>query len=275
MRYNYKDELRIKKRKKVALTALIALFIIVAACVGLGYLLFFANLLDVRTIDISGAEIISSADLKTTAEDWLNGVFLGIARNRNLLFVSAEKLASELTAKFPRIDSAEIRKEFPHGLKITVIERQSAGTWCFDDGGKPFGGDNHGKCFYFDKNGVAYAEAMPSSGFLILNVTDYRGQAVALGSAVASEEWFKNIIMAGELLLKVGVSVAEISIPSDSFDEFDAKTAGGWKILFNNSTDITKQITSLGILFRDQLPAEKRTGLQYIDLRIQDRIYYK
>ncbi len=266
MRPNYKDELRVKKRKRVVLIALIALFIIVAACVGLGYLLFFANLLDVRAIDISGAEIIPSADLKITTEDWLNGGFLGIARNRNLLFVSAGDLASELTTKFPRIDSAEIRKEFPHGLKITVVERQSAGTWCFVASDK---------CFYFDKNGVAYAEAMPSSGFLILNVADYRGQAVALGSAVASEEWFKNIIAAGELLPKIGVSVAEISIPSGSFDEFDAKTAVGWKILFSNSTDIAKQITSLGILFRDKLPAASRAGLQYIDLRIQDRIYYK
>ena len=266
MRYNYKDELRIKKRKKVALIALIALFIIVAACVGLGYLLFFANLLDVRAIDISGAEIIPSADLKTAAENWLNGGFLGITRNRNLLFVSAEKLASKLTAKFPRIDSVEITKEFPHGLKITVAERQSVGIWCFAASDK---------CFYFDKNGVAYAETTQSSGFLILSVADYQGQAVTLGSRINSEEWTKNIIMARELLLKIGVSVAEFSIPSGSFDEFDAKTAGGWKILFSNSTDIAKQIASLGILFRDKLPAEKRTGLQYIDLRIQDRIYYR
>ncbi len=266
MRPAYKDELRIKKRKKVALKALIALLIIVAACVGLGYLLFFANLLDVRTIDTSGEEIIPSADLKTATENWLNEGFLGLTRRRDLLFISAGGLASELTAKFPRIDSAEIKKEFPHGLRITVVERQSAGTWCFSVSGK---------CFYFDKNGVAYAEATQSSGFLILNVTDYQGQAVALGLLIASEEWFKNILTAGELLPKIGVSIAEFSIPSGSFDEFDAKTAGGWKILFSNSTDITKQITSLGILLRDKLPAEKRTGLQYIDLRIQDGIYYK
>lgn len=266
MRPSYKDELRIKKRKKVALKALIALFIIIAICVGLGYLLFFADLLDVRTIDISGAEIIPSADLKTAAEGWLNGGFLGLTRNKNLFFISAGELASELTAKFPRIDSAEIRKEFPHGLKITVVERQSAGIWCFVVSDK---------CFYFDKNGVAYAEATQSSGFLILNVADYQGQAVVLGSRVSSEEWTRNMIMARELLLKIGVSVAEISIPSGSFDEFEAKTAGGWKILFSNSTDIAKQIASLGILFRDKLPAASRTGLQYIDLRIQDRIYYK
>ena len=266
MRYNYKDELRIKKRKKAALTALVALFIIVAACVGLGYLLFFTGLLDVRTVDISGTEIVSSADLKTAAEEWLSGGFLGITRNRNLLFISAEKLVSELTAKFPKIDSVEIRKEFPHGLKIAVVERQSAGIWCFVVSSR---------CFYFDKSGVAYAEAAQSSGFLILNVSDYQGQAVTLGSRVNSEEWTKNIITARELLLKIGVNIAEFSISSGSFDEFDAKTAGGWKIMFSNSTDIAKQISSLSILFRDKLPAEKRAGLQYIDLRIQDRIYYK
>jgi hypothetical protein len=274
MRPNYKDELRIKKRKKVALIALIALFIIVAACVGLGYLLFFANLLDVRIIDVSGAEIIPPADLKTAAEDWFGGGFLGITRKRNLLFVSVEKLAAELTARFPRIESVEIGKEFPHELKIKVVERQSAGIWCFAASGEPF--DNaQGRCFYFDKNSVAYAEAAPSSGFLILNVADYRGQAVALGSRVSSEEWTENIIMARELLPKIGINIAEISIPSGSFDEFDAKTAGGWKILFSNSTDIAKQIASLGILFRDKLPAASRAGLQHVDLRIQDRIYYK
>ena len=274
MRSAYRDELRIKKRKRIASIALIALFIIVAACVGLGYLLFFTGLLDVRTVDISGTEIVSSADLKTAAEEWLSGGFLGITRNRNLLFISAEKLVSELTAKFPKIDSVEIGKEFPHNLKVTIIERQSAGIWCFVASGEPFG-SARGRCFYFDKNGVAYAEAMPSSGFLILNVADYRGQAVALGSRVSSEEWTENIIMARELLPKIGINIAEISIPSDSFDEFDAKTAGGWKILFSNSTDIAKQIASLGILFRDKLPAASRAGLQYIDLRIQDRIYYK
>ena len=266
MRPAYRDELRIKKRKRTALIALIALFIIIATCVGLGYLLFFANLLDVRMIDVSGAEIIPPADIKIAAENWLSGGFLGITRNKNLLFVSAEKLAVELTAKFPRIESVKVGKEFPHGLKIMVVERQSAGVWCFIA---------FDKCFYFDKNGVAYAEAMPSSGFLILNVADFRSGEVALGLPVASEEWFKNIIIAGKLLSNIGVSVAEFSIASDSFDEFDAKTAGGWKIMFSTSTDIAKQISSLDILFRDKLPVEKRASLQYIDLRIQDRIYYK
>ncbi len=253
--------------KLFAITGLV--FLCLAGAV---YALFFAGFLDVRTINISGAEIIPSADLKTAAEDWLNGGFLGLTRSKNLLFVSAKGLASELTAKFPRINSVEIKKKLPHGLEILITERQSAGIWCLP---AQAGLAVSGKCFYFDKNGIAYAETGPSSGFLILSVADYRDREVALGSLIASGEWFKNILTARELLPKIGIAAAEFTIPSGSFDEFDAKAAGGWKIMFSNSTDIAKQISSLGILFRDKLPAEKRAGLQYIDLRIQDRIYYK
>lgn len=241
---------------------------------GAVYLLFFAKILDVRTIDISGAEIASQDELKAAVENWLSGGFWGIERNRNLLFLSVRGLVRELTAKFPRIDFAEAKKELPHGLKISITERKPAGIWCFVVSAKSFG-NTQDKCFYFDKSGVAYAESGWSSGFLVLNVIDYRGMEVNLGSRVASEEGVGNIIIAKKLLPKIGIDAAEFSIPSGSFDEFDAETAEGWKILFSNSTDIAKQITSLGILFRDKLPAEKRTGLQYIDLRIQDRIYYK
>jgi len=262
----YQDQLR-KKRRRKFLLKLLAITGVVFLCLGgIIYLLFFTGLLDVRTIDISGAGVISSADLKATAESWLKGGFWELTRGRNLLFFSAGDLAGELAAKFPRIDSVEVKKEFPHRLKINITERQSAGIWCFV-------ADN--RCFYFDKEGIAYAEAAHSSGFLILNVADYRGPAVALGSRVDSQEWIKNIITARELLLKTGISAAEFAIPSGSFDEFDAKTAEGWKIFFSNSTDITKQISSLAVLLRDKLPAEKRKGLEYFDLRIQDRIYYR
>jgi cell division septal protein FtsQ len=262
----YRDQLRKKRRNKFLFKLFLVTGLVFLFLTGAVYALFFAGLLDLRAIDVSGEEIIPPAELKNAAEGWLGAEFLGISVRQNLFFVSSKKLALELTAKFPRIDSVEIKKKLPHGLEIIIAERQSAGIWCLIA--------SNG-CFYFDKNGVAYAEAAQSSGFLILNVADYRDREVALGSPIASEEWFKNILSARELLPKVGVNVAEFTVPSGSFDEFDARTAEGWKIMFSNSTDVAKQISSLKVFFRDELPAGKRTGLQYIDLRIQDRIYYK
>lgn len=243
---------------------------LVFLCVaGAVYLLFFASLLDLRSIDVSGAEVISITELKAAAESWLGEKLLWLPRSNNLLFISSKELESKLAAGFPRIDTVEIKREFPHGLKIDITERKPAGIWCLA------GQSGAGGCFYFDKNGVAYAGTGRPSGFLILSVVDYRGGEITLGSRATSDEWLSSIMTAKEFLPKIGVDVAEFTIPSGSFDEFDAKTAEGWKIMFSNSTNVAKQISSLGVLFKDKLPASKRTGLQYVDLRIQDRIYYK
>jgi len=60
----YQDQLR-KKRRRKFLLKLLAITGVVFLCLGgVIYLLFFAGLLDVRTIDIKGAEVISFADLK-------------------------------------------------------------------------------------------------------------------------------------------------------------------------------------------------------------------
>ena len=266
MRGGYEDRLRKKRRRKFLLKLFLITGLVFLCVAGAVYALFFAGLLEVRTIDVSGEEIIPPDEIRNAAENWLETQFWGISVSRNLLFVSSKKLASELAVRFPGIDSLKISKKLPHGLEILITERRPAGIWCFNVSSE---------CFYFDEAGIAYAGTMPSSGFLVLNVTDYRSGGAALGSPVASQEWFKNILIARELLPKIGIAAAEFLIPSGSFDEFDAKTAEGWEIMFSNSTDIAKQIDSLGILLRDKLPAEKRAGLQYIDLRIQDRIYYK
>lgn len=268
----YRDQLKEKRRKNFLLKLFLITGLVFLCLAGAVYLLFFANLLDLRSIDVSGAEIIPAAELKAAAESWLDAKFLGVARSRDLLFISSEKLGSELAAGFPRIDAVEVKKEFPHGIKISITERKPAGIWCLP---AQAGFPASGKCFFFDENGIAYAEAGQSSGFLILTVADYQDKEIALGSPVVSEEWLNNIMVAKETLPKIGIDVAEFTIPSGSFDEFDAKTAQGWKIMFSNSTDVAKQISSLNVLLRDKLSASKKAALQYIDLRIQDRIYYR
>jgi len=80
---------------------------------------------------------------------------------------------------------------------------------------------------------------------------------------------------AEELLPRAGVNVAELTIPPDSYDEFDARTAEGWKIMFGNSTNIEEQISALATFLKEKIKPEQRAKLQYVDLRIQDRIYYK
>lgn len=271
----YKEELKIKKRKRFLARSFFILLLVVVGFGAAAYGLFFAGIFDIRNVNLDASGELNPV-LNSAINDRLNAKFLGILRRNNIIFFSVENFSAQLTRQFPVLDSIKIDKEFWHGLKISVIQRKPAGIWCLPaDAERGQGPAKTGNCFYFDKNAVAYARASKSAGFLISIISDYRGREITLGSPVVSDEWFKNIISAKELLSRVGVNVSGFVIPADSFDEFDAKTAEGWKIMFSNSTNVEEQISALAGFLKNKMNPAQKAGLQYVDLRIQDRIYYK
>lgn len=271
MMQRYRDELKNKKRKKFLTRVGLISIAVFAAALGLGYLLFFAHLLDIRTVNI---EVNNDrlASINNTVNGWLDEGFWRFTRRNNILFFSRDELVSKLTASFPVLATVEISKKFPHGISISADERRPVGVLCLPAQAGLSDGES---CFYFDKNGVAFSGAQPSSGFLIFNIIDRRQRELKLGENVLADDWLTSITVAREALLKNSINISEFVIPIDSFDEFYAKTAEGWKIEFNISTDIVKQIDALIVFLKEKISSAQRAALQYVDLRIQDRIYYK
>ena len=261
----YKDELRIKKQRRLILVLALFLFAVIGVATGLSYFLFFTKIFDVRAVNIDAPESVS-VSLGEATDKWLDAGIWRFTRRNNILFVSAEQLAAQLGKEFPALGLVVVVKNFPHAILISAVERKPLGTWCVS---------KQGKCFYFDKNGTVYVETQPSSGFLLANVVDHQTEKLKLGDALTSWGWFENIMSARDLLARAGINVYEFVIPVGSFDEFDARTSYGWKIMFGNSTDIKKQVGALSAFLEEKLTPEQKSQLQYIDLRIQDRIYYK
>jgi hypothetical protein len=262
----YKSEYKAQKRRKVIWKAGAISGGAVILIAGFVYLLFFSKFVDVRSVSINGAETIEQTDLNSAVSDWFSVKFLTVARRNNLLVLSSKKLVAYLSGKFPKLESVEVSKKLPHSIIVNIVERKPIGVWCLA---------LVGKCFYFDKNLVAYAPTSGSAGFLLANIGDERNRDIVLGGEVAGDIWVKNLLLARDLLMKNAVNVQALTIPAGSFDEFNAVTSEGWKIMFSNQTDIARQISSLRIFLKDKIRPEQRAKLQYIDLRIDDRIYFK
>lgn len=257
--------MRTQKHKKLVLKLVSFLTAGIVTLAGIIYFLFFAGIFDVKSVNMDVPEGLR-ANLNAEVENWLNGGFWVINRRSNIFLASATELAAQLKRQFPKLELVSISKDFPHGLILSATERKPVGIWCQTV---------RDTCFYFDKNGIAFSETQPSSGFLITKVTDKKQREIKFGSEVISSDWFERIISVRGLLDKIDVSVSEFVIPADSFDEFHAKTAEGWKIMFSIQTDTEKQISALAIFLKEKIKPDQRSALQYIDLRIQGRIYYK
>ena len=72
---------------------------------------------------------------------------------------------------------------------------------------------------------------------------------------------------------EVGLRVLDFII-EDEDNDLKINTNEGWYILFDKSRDIRSQLDSLRLILTEKIK-EDRKNLEYIDLRIENRVYYK
>ncbi len=263
---NYNEDFKNKKRRKF-ITKTVGRFFVLAVLVGgLVYGLFFAHLFEVRTIEIHTQGAVPVDQISSKVWELLNERHLGFSAKSNSIIFSPQRLREPLLGAFSRIDSLDIRRVSLHGIDITVHERIPVGLWCFPA---------ERRCLYYDSNGIAFAEVLPSSGYLFVPISDYRPRTVVIGEHVAPEVWRTSIQEVKKILQFGDINVSEVIIPADSYNEFDVVTREGWRILYSYQSNVRKQSNSLLVYLKEKLSSADRKTLDYFDLRIEDRIYYK
>jgi hypothetical protein len=58
-------------------------------------------------------------------------------------------------------------------------------------------------------------------------------------------------------------------------NELRVKTDGGWEIFFATDIPLETSLDALSLLLDKEIPAERRADLLYIDLRTENRVFYR
>ncbi len=212
--------------------------------------------------NLNGLKSLKSEEVFTIIDSIKNETPLGIRSfkpRNNILFFDTSLLKSRILSEFPVVQGVNISKEFPHKIDVEITERTPIGTWC-----------SVADCHYFDQEGVFWGKALRSSGSLLLNIDDLR--VLDEQPRMLSRDILKPIQKAVLGLDTVGIKIKKVSIPVEAVGDFRIDNIAGYYILFNNDTDISGQVKILKILLD-----EKGKGFkpEYLDLRIDGRVYYK
>lgn len=235
-----------KKNKKIFLVFVFLLFL------GIIYVLFFSPIFKIRDVIIFGNQ-------KTSAEEIKNNLICG-----NIILTSESTIKNQLLDKFPVILELKIHKNlFKRKLEIDIKEREEIGIVCSSN-----------KCFYFDKEGIVFQNAPITSGSLITIVQDYSNRNYELGDKISNKEFIDTILEINEDLYdETGLKILSFNIDSYPIKELKAITHEGWYILFSTERNIKNQLLVLKVGLDEKI--KNRSNLQYVDLRIENRIYYK
>jgi len=257
------------RRKRLVLKAVIVG--VIFAAIFAGVVAFFRiPYLQVEKIEISGNSLINGDDLIEGIKAKLEGKYLGLFPKSNIFLIPKDKILAELPEEFKRIKKISLDKKYFGAIAVKIDERSNAVLFCEKE-----------DCSYADENGFVFEKAPYFSGAVFLKLVEQRNSDSGenaktidgyLGTSLIAENEFKKILEFAGLINKIGGGVSEVILKKENIYEF--YTQEGWKIILNDKNEPQSAYLNL-ITALDANIKDKRPKLDYIDLRLGNKIYFK
>ncbi|HUX36034.1 MAG TPA: FtsQ-type POTRA domain-containing protein [Candidatus Paceibacterota bacterium] len=285
-----------RKRRKYhriffAISLVAAYFIFVLAA----WTVVYSPLFKIKSIDIIGNKNVSNDDIMTLARaDILHGSFIKqLLGTRNILIWPSD-FSSNILEYYPEIRSISISKNYiDRKIIISVEERQPFGAWCLKkaiQNPDNFQAGYDSNCFWFDDKGFIFERTSSMEGSLFTVVDDYSQKTPGIRSKILPDGLIENAFSVFRAINASGLRVKEIRLNDIALEELEVDTYDGL------SADMPVRGTQAGssaqagptIYFSLRFPADNVpdiinslkqksifNGLQYVDFRVENRVYYK
>ena len=235
-----------------------------------GYVLFYANFLDIVRVDISGLERLREEEIRAEINAWLEGEYPFRISRRNLILFDRKAFAKVLEEKFKRVERVSIKKTFPGNLRVEIEERRLLMLLCSGE-----------RCYTLNQAALAYAadnfdwEELKAEN--LVSLRDLSGVEIGTEVRALEEDFMRFALAVGEgVWEKTGVTLSkEQQTPSRVSGDLRVLTEEGWKIFFNTEIGLEKELLMLKTVLEKEIDQEERQKLEYVDLRIEGKVFYK
>lgn len=261
------------KEKKIStgiLSRAIFVFLTVIFVIACAWVIFFSPFLQINDISLEGVQVLSRDEIMSNIAESYSGKYMGILPKNNLLLFPEQLVMRNLGGRFRKISEIKVERKFPNIVKITIKERDALLVWC-----------SGGPCYIIDENGYAYSGADFESPELQQNnlvvVTNTSAKPVDLGQQVFKKDYIDFINKARtDLAEEQGFDMSgECSTPSALAEEVSCKTKDNVGIFLSMGLPLGETMKTLALFLKKELPDNDRNKLEYLDLRFENRVYYK
>lgn len=256
-----------KEREKVLKISLLSLLLLII--LSTPFFILRLDRLQIEEVEIYGNFVTGEEEVKQIIMDELSGnTALFIPKSSSLL-LRRGKLERLLLEKIPRLSQVEVSLFNSKTLEVDLVEREPFALYCEDvsDFEEPSG------CFFLDETGYIFSEAPVFSGDVYMLYTIEPKLEMPLGSRLISSEEFEEIKTFVSDLPRLGLDPKALSLKDD---EYALVLSSGTEMRWKLKQDILSLASDLEV-FLNSPEIKKITfgDLLYIDLRIDNKVFYK
>jgi len=216
------------------------------------YSVFFSSSVYLTSWRAVGNHLVSSKDIEEV-------LFKDGFKPVNLFFVPEARLKRKLKSRLLQIKEVRFRKNLWRKQLILVIQEQGTSiVW-----------ETNNQRFLVNENGVVYDRAPETTP--LITVEDLKNVPVEQGQRIVTKSFIDFVTsVVANLPRKTALMAERIVVPETTF-EIEVYTNRSFKLIFDTTRSVDTQLGNLARVLK-QIGNQP---LQYIDLRIEDRVYYK
>lgn len=234
------------------------------------YLTLFSPYLSVTTWQVDGLELVNADDFHQRVDQELAQTYFGFLPRNTFFLIQPTALERLLQERFPLIRDIVVRRIFPDRLSITVQERTTLLLWCSAD-----------RCAQILEDG----STVPTSDIFqaaenrehTLTLVDESGQPLPLHEHVFDRDFIPVVVALREgLQNRFGLGTdSTLRVISRFANDLRMRTTEGWEVYFNTQIAPERSLSALGLILDGEIPRDQTTHLQYIDVRTENRVFYR
>lgn len=256
-------------RRVFFVLSIVAVYVFSVAVV---WAVVYSPLFRIKNVEITGNRNVSSQRVTDLVD---SEIFDGSALNKLLggrnLLAWPRNLSQKTLNLIPELNSVSIEKSYvKRNIKIVVEEKQPFGSWCLTEtsGSQEAAIQN---CFWFDGQGNTFKRAIGMEGSIFTVVDDYSQKNLGIGSKILPDKFIPNIFSIFKAVAGSGLRVKKMRLNDLSLEEMEVDTYDGPKIYFSLRFPADSVANAIGSIKGKTVFGD----LQYVDFRVENRVYYK
>ncbi len=234
------------------------------------YSFIFSDFLEITEIKVINDGTIAPEDISREISREIDGKYFKIISKRNFIFFNSGNIEKKLKNDFKKIKAISIDRNFPNKINIKIQERNLILSLC-----------SKGECYFIDERGYAYEKMSSDLSFInrseTIELIDESGKEIFENEYVLLPSYIEFIVAIADVLKKdTDVEILnEYRTKSRISEELIVQTKKGWDIYFNAKVPIEKSIQTLKTLLNRHLLLRDLHELEYIDLRSENKVFYR
>lgn len=224
---------------------------------GIFYLLFFCKYVKIKSIAVKGSGAAIEAQVSEAAREVLENKVFKILPSDSLILFNKKKVSKEISEKCA-LNAISITRKLPSSLEIQIEERTGVLNWCDGD-----------DCYLIDKDAAEASKDLDSSLPVVSESCTETDRKHNKGKVdfVSSAN--------GLILDKLGLRIKSFSLENCFTQKLVAKTDVGFEVYFNLARPVKEQTDVLYNVLTEKILEKNWATIQYVDLQVEGRVYYK